>query len=304
MVGPYPPELVALIIIFTAMFGAVVGSFLNVCIHRLPRTYLSIAWPGSHCPQCGTFLHWYDNIPIFSWITLGGACRYCKGRISGRYVFVEALTSVLFVLAAYWIILTPVKSFHAFLGWERWFALVVAWYLIANMIIITFIDMAYRIIPDSLNYTGIMLAPFVSVICPLFHPEIPVIENPHLAGLLSSILGIIVGGGILYVVGVIGKIIFRKEAMGLGDVKMMAMVGGFLGWKNAILIFLFACIIGTVFGIISLIITKDRYTPFGPHLAIGTLAVLMWHDELLHFALVVWPKYIYQVLGLPIPMWD
>ncbi len=294
----YPDRLIWIILIFTGMFGAVVGSFLNVCIHRLPRTYLSIVRPGSHCPQCGTFLKWYDNIPIFSWLSLGGACRYCRIRIPIRYMLVEMLTAALFIVYAYFIVIAPLPSFGELPKTSAWFALVVAWYLIGNMIAITFIDMAYRIIPDSITYTGIMLAPIVSLLCPVLHPEMHTISNPYLQGFISSILGIVIGGGSLYIVGVIGKLIFRKEAMGLGDVKMMAMVGGFLGWDDAIIIFLLACLFGTLIGIIILLITRDRYTPFGPYLAAATLTTLLFREEILEFALVVWPSYLCRWFGL------
>ena len=288
----YPEPIIILFTIFAGLFGAVIGSFLNVCIHRLPRGYLSISYPGSHCTQCGTFLKWYDNIPILSWCMLGGACRSCRNIISFRYVLVEMVTSLLFILYTRLIVLTPMAHFGSLLPTERWFVLLVALYMIAIMIIITFIDISYRIIPDSITYSGIMIAPFISAICPVLHPHTVMIAEPHLAGLVLSLLGILVGGGSLYIVGIIGKMIFRKDAMGFGDVKMMALVGGFLGWDSALIIFLLACLIGTVLGLISMLITKDRYTAFGPYLAAATLLTILFKKQILYIAFTAWPNFV------------
>ena len=294
----YPEPLIILFSIFAGMFGAVVGSFLNVCIHRLPTNYLSVVSPGSHCPKCGKFLKWYDNIPVISWILLGGSCRSCRNSISFRYVLVELLTAILFIIYTKYILLTPFTVFLELAKFERFFILAISLYLVANMIIITFIDIAYRIIPDSITYTGIILAPFVSLICPVLHSKMPEVLNPHLSGFMSSILGIIVGGGSLYLVGIIGKIIFKKDAMGFGDVKMMAMVGGFIGWDSALMIFLLACIIGTIAGIFVFIITKDNYLPFGPYLAVSTLIIILFKEKVLYIGLTEWPRFVSRLVGL------
>lgn len=295
----YPEPLNFLIAIFCGMFGAIIGSFLNVCIYRLPRGYLSIVTTPSHCPHCGTHIAWYDNVPMLSWLLLAGACRHCRSPIRFRYIFVEMLTAVLFYFAANWVLLSPLPGFaHLDLS-ERWAALAVAWFILGHMVVITFIDIDYRIIPDGLTYPGMLIAPLFSAFCPLFHTSfLMVVPNAHLAGFVSSLVGIIVGGGSLYLVGVIGKALFRKEAMGMGDVKMMAMVGGFLGWDAALLIFLLACIGGTIVGILWLLITRDHYIPFGPYLAAGTVVTLFAKRDILHFLLVVWPRWISSLVGM------
>ncbi len=293
----YPDVLVHLFTVFAGLFGAVVGSFLNVCIYRLPRGYVSIVFPGSHCTQCGTMLRWYDNIPVLSWISLGGACRYCRTIIRSRYLLVEILTASLFIFYVRKIALVPLPYFASLTLTQQCFALFVAIYLVSLMVIITFIDIDYRIIPDCITYPGIVLAPFLSAICPVFHPQIEAISDPHLSGLISALLGILVGGGSLYFVGVLGKVIFRKEAMGLGDVKMMALVGGFIGWDSALIIFLLACILGTFIGIFSLLITKDHYIPFGPYLAAGTLVTLLFKQDIINLGFHVWPEIVARWIG-------
>ena len=297
----YPPPLDWLFTITAGILGAMVGSFLNVCIHRLPCGHLSIVTPRSHCPNCGKTIAWYDNIPLLSWLLLAGACRHCRNPISPRYLLVELLTAALFVIYTRWIILAPLPHFMVLPPFQRWLVLIIAFFIIGHMIIITFIDIAYRIIPDGLTYPGIILAPIISACCPIFHPEIPLIANPHLAGAIAALVGILVGGGSLYIVGVIGKLVFRKDAMGFGDVKMMAMVGGLLGWDSALIIFFVACIIGTFLGIFLLLVTRDRYTPFGPYLAIGTLLTFLVKPKILYLCFTLWPQSIARWLHLPLP---
>lgn len=348
----YPQPLAHLFLISFAILGATVGSFLNVCIYRLPKEYLSIVYPCSHCTFCGKEIRWFDNIPILSWLCLGGACRSCRSPIRLRYPLVELLTAVCFLACTYFIVLeaplfsaldsdqngvvmeeevdrivpipvpqgkqdkirdgframdtdgngritliewqdsdhTPAFS-HLSLS-DRWIALIAALYLVGNLIVITFIDIDYRIIPNSLNYSGLLIAPAFSTLFPIFLRPIAGIEDPHLSGLIASFLGMLAGGGALYTVGVIGKIVFQKDAMGFGDVKMMAMVGGFLGWDAVLLAFLAACIVGTVLGIFWLIVTKDHYIPFGPYLAVGTFAVLLFKKQAIYLLFKVWPDMI------------
>lgn len=293
----YPEPLIILFTIFAGLFGIVVGSFLNVCVHRLPKGYLSIVSPGSHCIECGTFLKWYENIPLLSWFFLGGACRYCRVRISIRYLFIEAFTGMLFLLYTKYIVLTPLDSFASFPIVERWAILFVTLYLSCIMIIITFIDLKYRIIPDCITYSGIIIAPFFAIFFPHFHRTL-YFGNAYLSYFCSSLFGIFVGGGALYLVGLIGKFFFKKEAMGLGDVKLMACVGGWIGWDAALLIFIMACFIGTLIGIISFIVTKDHFIPFGPSLAIGTLLVLIWKSEICYFLFTQWPIVLAKIIGL------
>ena len=131
---------------------------------------------------------------------------------------------------------------------------------------------------------------------------VSLVLNTYLSYFCASLFGILVGGGSLYLVGVIGKFLFKKEAMGLGDVKLMALVGGWIGWEAALLIFLLACLLGTVIGIINLIVTKDHYIPFGPYLALGTLITLLYKQEIIHILLYKWPEFISQCMGMPSPI--
>ena len=291
-----------LILITAGIMGAMIGSFLNVCIYRLPQEHLSIVTPRSHCPNCGKLVYWYDNFPIISWLCLGGACRHCRFKISIRYTLVEIITALLFIIFTLEILISPreVSIFGAMDITQRSVALGISFYFIGVMVVTTFIDIDYRIIPDSLTYPGIILAPIISTLFPYFHQPIPLIPNIHFAGFISSILGVLIGGGSLYFIGVFGKLIFRKEAMGFGDVKLMAMVGGFLGWDAALLIFFFACLSGTVFGICSLVITKDHYLPFGPYLAAGTLVVMLYKAALLLFLFDTWPAILSEWLYPPV----
>lgn len=293
----YPQPIAWLILVSSGLFGLNIGSFLNVCIYRLPNEYLSIVKPRSHCTNCGKMILWYDNIPLLSWVLLGGSCRYCRNIISIRYFLVELLTGILFMFYTHYIVLAPFPELAAFNLNQRWIYLILTLYLTSCMIVITFIDIDFRIIPDTLTYPGIILAPIISTIFPVMHPKIPVIENVHLAGFVSSILGIIVGGGSLYFIGVLGKILFRKDAMGFGDVKMMAMVGGMIGWDSSLLIFLIACFLGTILGIILVIITKDHYMPFGPYLAVGTLVLLIFKQKVIYVFFTLWPDLVSQWLG-------
>lgn len=337
------PALTYLILASAGILGAVVGSFLNVCIYRLPKEYLSIVYPSSHCTFCGTEIRWFDNIPLLSWLWLGGACRYCRSPIRLRYPMVELLTAICFLLCTNFILLKPplfdaldsdqderliceeisretedreflridsdrdgkitreewsrdpyLSAFSQFSLKERWIALCLSLYLVGLLIVITFIDIDYRIIPDRLNYPGLLIAPIFSTLCPIMLRPLPFLENPHLSGFISSLLGMLAGGGSLYLVGVVGKFLFHKEAMGFGDVKMMAMIGGFLGWDAALLIFLAACVVGTVFGVLWMIFTREHYVPFGPYLALGTFLILLFKKEISYLILVAWPDMLME----------
>lgn len=310
----YPEALSNMILFFSGVVGAMVGSFLNVCIYRLPKEHLSIVAPRSHCPSCGKMIAWYDNIPIISWSCLGGSCRACRSPIGVRYTLVEILTGVLFIIFTLKIVIYPFypvfpmevdSSFALMTESHRWVSLLIALFFVGMMVVVTFIDFDYRIIPNGLNYMGIVLAPIVSTLFPYLHRRIPVeiVSDVHLAGFLASVLGIIVGGGVIYAVRVFGKVIFQKEAMGLGDVKLMAFVGGFLGWDAVLLIFFIGCLLGAIFGVMIKVITKDSYIPFGPYLSAGTLLVLWGKNEIFYFLFDIWPEiaskwlfpYLYQM---------
>lgn len=278
-----PDEVRLILFVWTGLLGLLVGSFLNVCIFRLPRNCMSVVKPRSRCPRCRTLIAWYDNIPVLSWLLLGRKCRHCRVPISARYAGVELLTAALYLVAS-WRILYGGAATRP----DQQAALFVlhAWFLGA-LVASTFIDLEFRILPDEITLPGVVVglvwsAAFPAVLHATDVPRRPD-WNPHLASLLASGLGAFVGGGAIWAVGVLGKLLFRKEAMGFGDVKFMAMIGAVLGWHGVLLTFLLACLIGSVYGIGKRLVTGTMgYVPFGPFLSAGALGMLFgseWVDR-------------------------
>jgi leader peptidase (prepilin peptidase)/N-methyltransferase len=259
-------DLNSLLGIFMFIIGAMTGSFLNVCIVRLPLEK-SIVFPSSHCVACRTPIQWYDNIPLISWLLLGGRCRACKEKISFRYWFVELLTGVTFFLFYRHYGIQPVL----------WPYLV----MVSGFIVATFVDFEHRIIPDEVSIGGMI----AGVVFSLFVPQLHGTSSPFL-GVGYSLLGVLVGGGTIYLMGVIGDFVFKKETMGGGDVKLMGMVGAFMGWKLALLTFFIAPFFGAGFGIIEKIRTKDSTIAYGPFLIMGALVSLFWGYKIIDFLLV------------------
>jgi len=238
------PILLALIFIL----GITVGSFLNVLIYRLPRK-MSLIRPRSRCPQCDSKIKFYDNIPIFSFLFLRGKCRACGGRIPFRYPVVEALAGLLSVVAMFHFGIT-LKGLEAM-------------FLSLIFIAIFFIDLEFTIIPDVFTLPGVIIGFGLS-----FFPG-------GFVGWNHSLIGLLVGGGAFFLVGVLGEFLFKKEALGFGDVKFAAMLGAFLGWQNLILILILASFLGSVVGITMIYLSgrrgKSSYIPFGPFLVAGAL---------------------------------
>ncbi|MBI3267977.1 MAG: prepilin peptidase [Planctomycetes bacterium] len=303
---------IVLTLVWTGLFGAAIGSFLNVCIYRLPRECMSLVWPGSRCPKCLRPIRWFDNVPILSWVLLGGRCRACKSPISIRYPFIELLTGCLFAFAAWHqLFRAPLSSVAASLALaDRTLLFLVYAYLLAALIVSTFIDFDFRIIPDQITLSGAYLAPVVAALFPVVHADAAagfqalaarlfengssahaLFANPRVAAVLSSLFGMLCGGGLIYAMGVFGKILFRKEAMGFGDVKYMCLLGGFMGWKAALLILALACLFGAGFGIFIKLFTRDPYIAFGPYLSLGALCLLFWQAEIVEFLFTTWPAW-------------
>ena len=280
------------------LFGIIIGSFLNVCIYRLPRAGMSILKPGSFCPGCKTPIRWYQNIPLFSFLALRGKCAKCSVRIPLRYPLVELLTGALFVLSAYWylpdlaVIRAGLSPFDNLMDGERMVRFAVTIYLISILIVATFIDIEFRIIPDELTISGVILALLVSAFFPFLHKAIFPSLPSFVSGLIGALAGIIVGGGVIYLVGIFGKLVFRKEAMGFGDVKLMAFLGGFLGWESTLYIFLAACFIGSIIGIILYFVTKDHYIAFGPYIALAALVVMFFKPQIVDMMFRQYPEFI------------
>ncbi len=240
----------------TTLLGAAVGSFLNVCIHRLPRGE-SLVLPSSHCPRCGQAIAWRDNIPVLSYLLLKGRCRRCRQAISGRYPLVEALTAIL-ALGAY------VKF-----GFSLAFGVV--FLFLAVLVAIVFIDLEHQIIPHELVLPGIP----VFLLSAVFVMDLPFLE---------SFLGLVIGISSLYLIAVYYEALTGNEGMGGGDVNLMGMLGAFLGWKSLLFILMVAAGVGTVVGV-TLMIGKDKSlkyaVPFGPFLSLGAVLYLFWGKDLL-----------------------
>jgi leader peptidase (prepilin peptidase)/N-methyltransferase len=268
-----------------ALFGLIIGSFLNVVIYRLPREGMSIVRPRSRCPQCGHQLAWYENLPIVSWLLQGGRCRSCRAGIPLRYPLVELLTAVLFFLS--FVRLHPTDDPLA-LGFVRAAAL-------AALVAVSYIDFDHRIIPDEISIPGMVLAPIACLFVPALmrheklYDDVASATNEHVAGLALSLAGAVVGAGIIWGVGFLGRLVFKKEAMGFGDVKLMGLIGGLVGPEGVFLAFLIGVVSGAFFGIAYFLVTRDRYIPFGPFLALGGGALLLWGAEVRHFFWVTYP---------------
>ncbi|MDD5454567.1 MAG: prepilin peptidase [Candidatus Ratteibacteria bacterium] len=253
------------------IFGLPVGSFLNVCIYRLPKGE-SVVNPPSHCPKCNKKIEWFDNIPLISYLILRGKCRNCKATISPRYFFVELLTGLLF----YFLMLKFGLSLDFFM-----FAV-----FTCILIVVTFIDFDHFLIPDVLVLPGIVLGLAVSFknsflidLPPLFFS----VSYPFSA-FLNSLTGAILGFVSLLAVAVLGELLFKKEAMGGGDLKLLAMIGAFLGWRNVFFTIFLSSLVGAVIGITMVILKKRgrlEYIPYGPYLALAAIISVFWGDILI-----------------------
>ncbi len=322
--------------LFVFIFGGMIGSFLNVCIVRLPKEK-SIVFPNSHCVHCQKPIVWHDNIPLFSWILLGGKCRSCKAKISFRYFIVELLTALVFFGFYQRFGLVPVLGPYLV--------------MVSCFIVATFVDFAERIIPDEVSIGGMFAGIALSIIVPALHPmtvedsmlagfgaglivliclglmavypifcrhlmdpnddpsadrslkllvtaslllicvinlsvsHMPHVLLPYMLSFSSALSGYIIGGGVIYMLGLLGDIVFKKESMGGGDIKLMAMVGAFLGWKLALLAFFIAPFFGAIFGIIEKIRTKDSAFAYGPFLVMASLVSLFWGEQIIEWIL-------------------
>jgi len=270
--------------VFAGIFGAIIGSFLNVVIHRVPLEE-SIVFPNSRCPSCGAVIAFYDNIPVVSWVWLRAKCRRCRERISFRYPAVELLTAAMFVVVAW----------HDGLSVALPFDLVFVSALVALM----FIDAAHQILPDVITLPGVAFALMARIAIPL------ITGKPHfddvtslshgafaelplwLVSVLGAVIGGLVGGGFLWLMGWAWERLRKIEAMGLGDVKMMFMVGAYLGWRLTILTMFLGVLSGSLIGIALMIVERRfdsrKVLPFGVFLGIGTVASLLFGSQLVEW---------------------
>lgn len=243
------------------VLGAMVGSFLNVCIMRLPKEE-SIVFPGSHCTSCGHAIAWFDNIPIASFFLLRGRCRHCASGISWQYAAVEFMTACLFVL------------FYGTFG----LSVKGAAYLLLTLALLvqSAIDFRHKIIPDEITLPGILIGLILSAVFPALQRETVVWK-----GLAQSLLGVLLGGGFLYAVGALAEKLLKKEAMGGGDVKLLAMIGAFLGWKAVCWTIFVSSLGGSVVGGIQRLRGGEEQIPYGPYLGIAAFLYLFFGEPMI-----------------------
>lgn len=244
--------------VFVFILGCCLGSFFNVVIYRLPAK-LSIVQPGSHCPQCSRPIAFYDNIPLISYLILMGKCRHCRAPISFRYPMVEALTGTIALL------LFQQYGFSMQLLGESIF--------VSLLILIAFIDLDTFTIPNILSLPGIAAGLAFSFLTPRLSWQ-------------DSLLGILLGGGFLYAVAVAYQFFRRQEGLGGGDIKLLAMIGAFLGSAGVLFTIMLASVVGAMAGIAVMRRTRAGLTamvPFGPFLSLGAICYLVWGQSLVHW---------------------
>jgi leader peptidase (prepilin peptidase) / N-methyltransferase len=255
--------------------GLVIGSFLNVCIYRIPEN-ISLLWPASTCVNCSKRIVWYDNIPVLSYLFLRGKCRHCQHKISALYPIIEIITGIVFLLLFNSVLILQGGLISAYI-----FYLIFCCLLIVG----SFVDLEFYIIPNEITYTGLILAPIAGLLCTGFHNLNSTLgyfdnsANQLIASLQASMLGIFVSGGMIFLCGVIGKLVLRKDAMGFGDVKLMGVIGGFLGWKLGVATFFLAPFFGLLFAIPRLISKKGKMIPYGPFLSLAAFICLLFKDN-------------------------
>jgi leader peptidase (prepilin peptidase) / N-methyltransferase len=271
----YPPY--ALIALAVFVFGACIGSFLNVCIYRIPLDIALSRPRRSFCPHCRETIAWFDNLPVLSYFLLRGRCRHCAAPIRFRYALVEILTGALFV--AVWMQYFPPGS-QTLWGMHRLASpslIPVYWLVVGGLIVGTFVDFEHLILPDRVTLGGMVAGLLLSLALPVLHGA----ERP-LQGLLWSAVGAAAGWGLLWAIAAFGRVLFRKEAMGFGDVKLMGAIGAFFGWPSVVATIMISSLAGSVAG---LAISARRgklqsRIPYGPYLALATLLWMFWGPQL------------------------
>lgn len=248
------------IVSFTFLFGAAIGSFLNVCIYRLPDGE-SVVFPASHCRVCARELPWYENVPLLSYVLQRGRCRSCGTHFSSRYFWVELLTAFLAIALVYrfGLTLTTVGYFI----------------FIAALLAITFIDLDHQIIPDVISLPGVIVGLAFSFV------------TPYLT-FLNSLLGAVVGAGVLLAVAMGYKLLTGREGMGGGDIKLLAMIGAFLGWRSIPFILFAASCVGSIIGIVVMArrhADSQLALPFGPFLSFGAICYMFFGEQLIDWYL-------------------
>jgi leader peptidase (prepilin peptidase)/N-methyltransferase len=248
---------------FVFMVGLCIGSFLNVCIYRIPLSK-SIASPGSMCPRCQTPIRFYDNIPVLSYLWLKGRCRHCQAKVSLRYPLVELLGGLI--------------ALCCFLKFGPSVDAIVYFMLMAALLTVTFIDIDHRIIPDVISLPGILMGLGASFLLANITP-------------LQSLIGILSGGGLLWAVAWGYSLLMKKEGMGGGDIKLLAMIGAFVGWRGVVFTIFCGSLIGTSAGLLVMWKTRQNMklaVPFGPFLSMGAILYILFGPELIGWYFGTW----------------
>lgn len=241
------------------VFGALVGSFLNVVILRLPNENESIVFPASHCPKCKKSLRWYDNIPVFSFLFLMGKCRNCGQAISWQYPFVEILMALL--------------SWALYLRFSATLSYAIYFPFCAALLAIIFIDFYHQIIPDVISLPGIVVGVLLSFVNPAVTWQ-------------DSLIGLVCGGGFFYLIAAGYYLVAKRAGMGGGDIKLLAMIGAFLGWQSLPFVIFSSALLGSIIGIGAMVKQKKggkTVVPYGPFLAVGSYLYLFFQEEIRHF---------------------
>ena len=268
------------------ILGLLFGSFANVCIWRIPRKE-EIVFTPSHCPKCLSWIKWYDNIPVLSYLLLGRKCRNCMAKISRRYPAIELISGLLFL--GVYLRFGPEWRLAGYIPF--------VW----AMLVISAIDMEHYIIPDVLSIPGIIAGFLLAVLANLGLPfDLTVFGRADILSrwpIIDSAIGLVLGGGFLWLAAWLGEKVFRQEAMGGGDIKLAAMIGAFMGWKAVLVSFFLAFLAGSLVGITLILIGRAKkndapegvkpraMVPFGPFLALGGIISLFWGKELLNLYL-------------------
>ena len=253
---------------FVFAFGLCIGSFLNVCIWRIPQNK-SVVFPPSACPHCNARIRWFDNIPLLSWLLLRAKCRDCRAPVSALYPAVELLTGVLFsaVFLLYgFTLLTPIY-----------------WLAIAGLILGTFIDIWHMILPDRITIGGMILFPVLSALVPALHGA----EN-FSGGIIKSLVGLAAGFGLFWIVRITGGAVLKKEALGLGDVKLMGAVGALLGWQAVLYVTFISAFTGALIGLILIALRRrdlQSRIPYGPYISAAAVTWFLGGFRLWEFYL-------------------
>ncbi len=299
---PLTLSVVLLVGFWLFALGTVVGSFINVCVYRLPFQK-SVIWPGSRCPKCWNGIAARDNIPVMGWIALGGKCRGCSNPISVRYPLVEALVGILFVTAYVVDVVFGPRSWSGEVLLSNFSVWAYHATLIALLVTATFIDYDLMIIPDEVTVLGMIVGIVLGTLFPWIRLE-PSHALTQAGGFWVGVTGLIVGGGVPFFVRQTASLLLRREAMGFGDVTLMAMIGAFLGWQAAVLTFFLAPFLGIAHAWWKLVkyigkvvsgkksSSADRELPFGPYLSMAAVALVFSWPWLWPY----WAKNLFETL--------